>query len=171
MPVYDIRQLKKELVTPQHSSAFGSLITGERIELGVLRYKAGEGAKEHAHPQEQILLLLKGRARLTLGAEVFDLGPGQAAHIPPHLPHSLPARWAIRTRTPTSSGSTCWRASSSSASKGRRTASGRAASSSCPPTKSTRAGPPRTRTRSFLPARTHHTGFTASKLAQVGQSE
>src|SRR5438105_5934678 len=88
MPVYDIKRLKKELVTPRHSSAFGSLITGERIELGLLRYKAGEGAKEHAHPQEQILLLLKGRARLTLGAEVFDLGPGQAAHIPPHLPHS-----------------------------------------------------------------------------------
>jgi quercetin dioxygenase-like cupin family protein len=89
MPVYDIKQLKEEFVTPRHSSAFGSLITGEQIELGLLRYKAGEGAKEHAHPQEQILLLLKGRARLTLGAEVFDLGPGQAAHIPPHLPHSL----------------------------------------------------------------------------------
>jgi len=27
MPVYDIRQLKKEFVTPRHSSAFGSLIT------------------------------------------------------------------------------------------------------------------------------------------------
>src|ERR1700752_3796086 len=89
MPVYDIRQLKEEFVTPRHSSAFGSLITGEQIELGLLRSRAGEGAKEPAHPQEQILLLMKGRARLTLGAEVFELGPGQAAHIPPHLPHSL----------------------------------------------------------------------------------
>jgi hypothetical protein len=59
MPVYDLKQLKEEFVTPQHSSAFGSLITGERIELG--------------------------KARLTLGAEVFDLGPGQAVHIPSHL--------------------------------------------------------------------------------------
>src|SRR2546428_10950567 len=92
MPVYDIRQLKEEFVTPQHSSAFGSLITGERIELGLLLYKVGKGAKEHAHPQEQILLLLKGRARLTLGAEVFDLGPGLAAPIPTHVPHSLSVR-------------------------------------------------------------------------------
>src|SRR6267143_2318459 len=89
MPVYDIKQLKEEFVTPQHSSAFGSLITGEQIELGILRYRAGEGAKEHAHPQEQILLLLKGRARFTLGGEVFDVGAGQAVHIPPQLPHSL----------------------------------------------------------------------------------
>src|SRR5438046_5728633 len=89
MPGYDIRQLKEELVTPQHSSAFGSLITGERIELGVLRYKAGEGAKEHAHPQEQILLIIKGRARATLGEEQFEIGPGQALHVPPNVRHSL----------------------------------------------------------------------------------
>lgn len=89
MPVIDIKNVKEEFVTPQHSSAFGRLITGESIELGVLRYRAGEGAKEHAHPQEQILLLIKGRARATLGAESFDIGPGQALHIPPLVPHSL----------------------------------------------------------------------------------
>src|SRR5437867_4474366 len=72
MPVYDIRQLKEEFVTPRHSSAFGSLITGERIELGLLRYTAGEGAKEHAHPQEQILLLLQGKARLAPAGKMGD---------------------------------------------------------------------------------------------------
>jgi hypothetical protein len=52
MPVYRFDALKKEYVTPQHSTAFGSLVTGEQIEIGMLRYKAGEGAKEHAHPCE-----------------------------------------------------------------------------------------------------------------------
>src|ERR671922_2420504 len=89
MPVIDIKDVKEEFVTPQHSSAFGRLITGSSIELGLLRYRAGEGAKEHSHPQEQILLLLKGRARATLGGEKMEIGPGQALHIPPNVPHSL----------------------------------------------------------------------------------
>jgi hypothetical protein len=44
MPVYKIDGLSKEYVTPKHSTAFGSLVTGEQIELGVLRFRAGEGA-------------------------------------------------------------------------------------------------------------------------------
>jgi len=83
MPVYDIKQLKEEFVTPQHSSAFGSLITGEQVELGILRYRAGEGAKEHAHPQEQILLLLKGRARFTLAARCSTSAPARRSIFHP----------------------------------------------------------------------------------------
>lgn len=60
-----------------------------QIELGVLRYKAGEGAKMHAHPHEQILLLLSDRARAVLGDETRDVGPGIAIHIPPDVPHSI----------------------------------------------------------------------------------
>src|SRR2546421_7722975 len=89
MPLIELRDVRDELVTPKHSSAFGKLITGEHIELGLLTYKAGEGAKEHAHPQEQILLIIKGRARATLGEEQFEIGPGQALHVPPNVPHSL----------------------------------------------------------------------------------
>jgi hypothetical protein len=44
MPVHKIDQLKEELVTPKHSKARGQLVTGEQIELGLLRFKAGEGA-------------------------------------------------------------------------------------------------------------------------------
>ena len=67
MPVYRFDALKKEYVTPKHSSAFGSLVTGEQIEVGLLRFKAGEGAKEHAHPHEQVLLVLTGRIRMEIG--------------------------------------------------------------------------------------------------------
>jgi quercetin dioxygenase-like cupin family protein len=89
MPIYQLDNLPEEFVTPRHSTAFGRLITGTQVELGVLRYKAGEGAQEHAHPHEQILLVLSGKCRLTLDGEANIIGPGQAALIPPNLPHAL----------------------------------------------------------------------------------
>jgi quercetin dioxygenase-like cupin family protein len=91
MPVYKFDSLKKEYVTPKHSTAFGSLVTGEQIELGLLRYKAGEGAEEHAHPHEQVLLVLSGRVRMKIAGELYELGPREVAHMRPNVPHSLSA--------------------------------------------------------------------------------
>jgi quercetin dioxygenase-like cupin family protein len=91
MPVYKIDAMSKEYVTPKHSTAFGSLVTGEQIELGVLRFKAGEGAKEHAHPHEQVLFVLSGRVRMTIDGEVHELGAREVAHMPPNVPHRLDA--------------------------------------------------------------------------------
>jgi quercetin dioxygenase-like cupin family protein len=91
MPVYKVDALTKEYVTPKHSTAFGSLVTGEQIEVGVLTFKAGEGANEHAHPHEQVLFVLKGRIRMTIGGERYELGPRDVAHMPPNVPHSLAA--------------------------------------------------------------------------------
>ncbi|RZL91932.1 MAG: cupin domain-containing protein [Variovorax sp.] len=88
MPIVNLSDLKDEFVTPKHSTAFGKLITGEHIEIGILKYKAGEGAKEHSHPHEQIAICLSGRSRVTLGAETFEIRPGQAVLIPPNVPHS-----------------------------------------------------------------------------------
>jgi quercetin dioxygenase-like cupin family protein len=91
MPVYRFDALAKEYVTPKHSTAFGSLVTGEQLEVGMLRYKAGEGAKEHAHPHEQVLVVLSGRVWMQIGGERYELGPREVAHMPPNVPHSLQA--------------------------------------------------------------------------------
>jgi quercetin dioxygenase-like cupin family protein len=89
MSVYQLAEVGDEFVTPKHSTAFGKLISGTQIELGVLSYKAGEGAKEHAHPHEQIFMPLKGKCILTIAGEPHEIGPGQAALIPPNVPHKL----------------------------------------------------------------------------------
>ena len=91
MPVYRIDDIDEELVTPKHSAALGRLVTGEQIEVGLLRFKAGEGAKEHAHPHEQVLIVLTGRVRMKIGGETYELGPREVAHMPPNVPHSLQA--------------------------------------------------------------------------------
>lgn len=89
MAVVALKDLQDEFVTPKHSTAFGKLITGEHIEIGILKYKAGEGANMHSHPHEQISIILSGRSRVTLNGEVFEVGPGEAVHIPPNVPHRV----------------------------------------------------------------------------------
>jgi quercetin dioxygenase-like cupin family protein len=88
MPVYAPGDLREEFVTPKHSTAFGRLVTGEHIEVGVLRYKAGEGAKTHAHPHEQIIVVLSGRVAMTIGEETTEVTKGHVVHIPPNVPHA-----------------------------------------------------------------------------------
>jgi quercetin dioxygenase-like cupin family protein len=89
MPIYHFKDIPAELVTPKHSTAFGPLITGEQIEVGMLSYRKGEGAKTHAHPHEQVIVVLKGHLRFTLDGETSDVVPGMAIHIPPNIPHSV----------------------------------------------------------------------------------
>ena len=84
-------ELDKETVTPKYSTAFGELVTGSQVEVGRLRFEKGYGAVEHAHPQEQVLIVLEGRIRVTLGDETAELGPFSGFHAEPGVPHRLDA--------------------------------------------------------------------------------
>lgn len=91
MPFIHYDQIERELVTPQHSTAYGALAAGESIEVGLLSFKGGEGANPHSHPHEQIVVVLKGRVRARVGDEEQELGPGSGFHVPPNLPHGVTA--------------------------------------------------------------------------------
>jgi quercetin dioxygenase-like cupin family protein len=87
MSFYDLQHVPEELVTPQHSTALGRLITGKQVEFGILRFKAGEGAEIHAHPHEQIIYVLRGRMRVLTGRTERVLGPGEAVMFESNVPH------------------------------------------------------------------------------------
>ena len=50
-------------VTEQYSTATGPVLRGVEIELSKLSFKKGGGAKEHSHPEEQVVYVLRGLAR------------------------------------------------------------------------------------------------------------
>jgi len=91
MGFHHLDAMPKEFVTPRHSTAYGELVTGQGLELGRLRFKQGQGAGRHRHPQEQILYVVRGRVQVELGGDEADLGPGDAFHAPPDIPHQLTA--------------------------------------------------------------------------------
>ena len=43
----------------------------------------------HQHPHEQISLMISGKLEFAVGNEKKIVGPGEAVHIPPNVPHSV----------------------------------------------------------------------------------
>jgi quercetin dioxygenase-like cupin family protein len=91
MYFYDFNELPSEYVTPKYSTAFGPLLAGEHLESGLFRFKANEGAVEHAHPSEQIMFVISGKLRVRFGEEIGEIGPNQAFLAPPNVPHQVTA--------------------------------------------------------------------------------
>jgi quercetin dioxygenase-like cupin family protein len=93
MPLIRLDEIEKEFVTPKYSTAFGELVAGDRIEVGRLRFEANEGAVEHAHPQEQVMIIISGRLRVEIASEGEDaeLGPGEGFHARSNVPHRVTA--------------------------------------------------------------------------------
>ena len=93
MPLIRLDEIEKEYVTPKYSSAYGELVAGDRIEVGRLRFEGNEGAVEHSHPQEQVMIIISGRLRVQIPSEGEDaeLGPGEGFHARSNVPHRVTA--------------------------------------------------------------------------------
>jgi AraC-like DNA-binding protein len=60
------------------------------VELGTVR-GLDVALPIHFHEEDQLTFVLSGRRRFVIGAELFDVVPGQGMHIPAGTPHrSLP---------------------------------------------------------------------------------
>jgi quercetin dioxygenase-like cupin family protein len=81
MPFFRLDEMPGAIVAPGHSTAVGPTITGKALEIGVYTEPKGTGAKPHRHPSEQIMLVLSGRMRVRIEAEVREVGPGEVALI------------------------------------------------------------------------------------------
>jgi len=91
MPFVVFDEVAKEFVTPKYSTAYGELVTGEQVEVARLTFKAGEGAVEHHHPQEQVMYVIAGHLSVDLAGEHAELGPGMAFHALANQPHRVSA--------------------------------------------------------------------------------
>ena len=89
MPFYKWDEMEKDTITPAYSSAYGPTIRGKKIEMGIFSYPAGTEGKPHAHPNEQIQMVVKGKARYTVAGEEKTIGPGEAVLIPANTEHSM----------------------------------------------------------------------------------
>jgi quercetin dioxygenase-like cupin family protein len=63
----------------------------ERMMLSYVDMEPGAVVEEHAHPHEQVGMMLAGRATFSIGAEQKTLGPGDLYRIPGGVPHRVVA--------------------------------------------------------------------------------
>ena len=66
-------------------------VTGEQMTFATVELDANAVVGEHAHPNEQIGLVLRGSLTFTIGGEVRELKPGQTYVIPGNIPHNAVA--------------------------------------------------------------------------------
>ncbi len=57
--------------------------------MGQSQVYPGGGIPRHAHENEEVYLILKGRAQMTVGDTTFEVAEGMAVYLPPHTPHEL----------------------------------------------------------------------------------
>jgi quercetin dioxygenase-like cupin family protein len=75
-----------------YSTAFGPVIEGERMQVGLIGKTRGTGAKPHTHPNEQWNYILQGTLRVRVGGGPERLcGPGTLLYFPANIEHSTVA--------------------------------------------------------------------------------
>jgi quercetin dioxygenase-like cupin family protein len=61
----------------------------ERMMLSLVDLAPGSVVEEHAHPHEQVGMVVRGRAVFTVGGEEKTLGPGDMYRIPGGVRHKV----------------------------------------------------------------------------------
>ena len=89
MPFYKWDEIESDSITPKYSSAYGPNIRGEKIEVGRFNYPAGTEGKLHSHPNEQIIVVVKGKAKFRVTGEEKVVVPGEVVHIPANTEHEV----------------------------------------------------------------------------------
>lgn len=90
--VFDLTTLQRMDAGVGYSSAEGPVVEGERIQVGLIAMKRGTGAREHSHPNEQWIYLVKGKARVSVDRQPERIsGPGTLIYLPANVPHYVQA--------------------------------------------------------------------------------
>lgn len=66
-------------------------VEGARSSFAVVELDPGSVVPEHAHPNEQLGLVLRGSLEFRVGNETSELGPGSTWSIPGNVPHEVRA--------------------------------------------------------------------------------
>jgi quercetin dioxygenase-like cupin family protein len=64
-----------------------TLVYGAKTLMTEFRLRTGAALPRHAHPHEQTGYLVQGRLRLSLGADTFEVRPGDSWCIPGGAEH------------------------------------------------------------------------------------
>ena len=88
--LFDLGRLARIEVGKGYSPAEGPVVEGERMQVGLITIKRGQGSQPHSHPNEQWTYVLKGRARVKVGDQPETLAsPGTLIYAPADVVHSV----------------------------------------------------------------------------------
>ena len=80
---------------PDDSIVSRTVYSDDDIKVILFGFAAGQELSEHTAAKPALLHFLSGEADLTLGDDLFSVGPGAFVHMEPHLPHSVKANTEV----------------------------------------------------------------------------
>jgi quercetin dioxygenase-like cupin family protein len=95
MPYTLIPDLATHQAIPDDGIISRTIHRDARSKTVLFGFAADQELSEHTSAQPAILTIVTGQARLTLGDDVTDAGPGTWVHMPAGLRHGLLARTAV----------------------------------------------------------------------------
>lgn len=84
----EIAAIRPHAVWP---GVLGRVVSGDKITFAVVELSPDAVVSQHAHPNEQIGLVLKGSLTFTIGGERRELGVGETYVIRGGVPHDAVA--------------------------------------------------------------------------------
>ena len=84
---YDWDEEDKSMIGPDYSSAEGSVIKGQRVQVAIVHKKRGSGSRLHHHP----IYVLKGNLKARVEDQEKIVKPGGVIHIPANALHNTVA--------------------------------------------------------------------------------
>src|ERR1700761_6825570 len=90
--IFDLASMAKIDAGTGYSSAWGPVVEGDRMQVGLMLKTKGTGARPHTHPNEQWNYVVSGRLRVKIGDEPERIvGPGTLLYFPAGIVHSTVA--------------------------------------------------------------------------------
>jgi quercetin dioxygenase-like cupin family protein len=88
MQIYDWNNEQLHDVTPEYKR---KVAVGEKLMMAQVSLEKGVITNPHSHFQEEIIHVIKGKWRMTLGAEEIILEDNQTIVVPSNIEHSSEA--------------------------------------------------------------------------------
>jgi quercetin dioxygenase-like cupin family protein len=80
-------EMASDLITPKYSASRGPTLLGDRMEVVYMHFPAGSEGKLHSHPNEQLQVVLQGKAIAVIEGEEFTMEAGTGILFPATLTH------------------------------------------------------------------------------------
>jgi mannose-6-phosphate isomerase-like protein (cupin superfamily) len=85
--IFDLDTLRREVVGAE--PRYFEFFAGRRLSGGLYRLPAGAHDLQSPHLEDEVYLVLEGRARLKTADAVHDIGPGNVLFIEANLRHAF----------------------------------------------------------------------------------
>ncbi len=90
-----VRDLRAEVTIPDQGILSRTLHSDERLSVTIFGLDTGQELSEHTSTKAAVIEIIEGRARVLLGQDEHEAGPGSWIHMPAGLRHAIEARTPV----------------------------------------------------------------------------